>query len=95
MIHTDTSEGGVVDEAGIDGCRAFFRDGRTDSADGDPPRETDPNDLADANAPLSSEGSPVYDSPLLIIEAESLSSSSNARLIIPSAISSKFAETSH
>ena len=70
MIHTLTSEGGVVDEAGNDGCRAFFGDGLSDLADGEPPLETGPNDLAGANAPLLSEGSPAYDSPLLIIEAE-------------------------
>ena len=84
----------VVDEAGNDGCRAFFGDGLSDLADGEPPLETGPNDLAGAKAPLLSEGSPAYDSPLLINEAESLSSSSKARFRIPSAISSKFAETS-
>ena len=46
--------GGIVDEAGNDGCWAFFGDGLNDLAGGEPPLETGPNDLAGAKAPLLS-----------------------------------------
>ena len=71
MIHTLVSEGGELDGAGIDGCFTFFEAGLNDLAGGEPPLETGLDDLAGAKAPLESEASPAYDSPLVIIEAES------------------------
>ena len=70
MSHTLASEKGVVDEANIDGCLALLDAGLSDWASGEPPLEIGLDDLAGAKAPLESEGSPAYDSPLVIIEAE-------------------------